>query len=145
MDGLPLEASCVVRCPCPQKCEKSIKVTTANNAQPWILCPVSLAWYERSIELNWNYTQWTETNKNLITKCVTILYFQNHTENLQKNLDDTVCNNLCIMFNDICYCLIHINKDEQCLIWWSDVFPTIPLECPLDLWATLCPVSLVWN
>ena len=33
MDGLPLDESCVVRCPCPQNCEKLIKVT-ANNAQP---------------------------------------------------------------------------------------------------------------
>ena len=42
-DRLPLDESCVVRCPCPQSCEKLIKVTRANNVQPWIMCPVSLA------------------------------------------------------------------------------------------------------
>ena len=43
MDGLRLDTSCIVRCPCPQNCEKLIKVTASSHTEPWILCPVTLA------------------------------------------------------------------------------------------------------
>ena len=43
VDGLPLDTSCVMRCPCSRNCEKLMKVTTMSHRESWILCPVSLA------------------------------------------------------------------------------------------------------
>ena len=77
MDGLPLDTSCIVRCPCPQNCEKLIKVTASSHTEPWILCPVTLAWCEWVINYTVTRRQWEMWSKNNIK----IQYYQKLWQN----------------------------------------------------------------